>query len=282
MEIRELSSEELDYVAAVCLDPSIPPNWREAMKPDMNVRVEWLKSMMHEGLRVSVAVEKPQEAIKYLDPENAKFRKMVTRGYFPKGLIEYVPIEHSSEPVKGGKSLFINCMWVVPPFWHHGVARALLERVIEKARTYGGLSVLAYEGDKWFGFFPYMPANFFRNFRFKVVDRDQSRVLLYLNLGKDEQPTLIKPKCKTGKETGNVVVDVFYNSQCPWSGWMADRIKEKVRKHDTVVNIVNTDDRAVVEEYGMSRGLCINGKPVIKRMASWKEIEQVVKQAVQH
>ena len=30
------------------------------------------------------------------------------------------------------------------------VARALLERCIEKARAHGGVSVLAYDGDKWF------------------------------------------------------------------------------------------------------------------------------------
>ena len=32
-----------------------------------------------------------------------------------------------------------------------GVARALMERCIENARAHGGVSVLAYDGDKWFG-----------------------------------------------------------------------------------------------------------------------------------
>jgi hypothetical protein len=45
---------------------------------------------------------------------------------------------------------------------------------------------------------------------------------------------------------------------------------------------VITDDRSVVEEYGLSRGVCINGKPLIKRMASWKEIDFAVKQAIRH
>ena len=31
-----------------------------------------------------------------------------------------------------------------------GVARALMERCIESARAHGGVSVLAYDGDKWF------------------------------------------------------------------------------------------------------------------------------------
>jgi len=33
-----------------------------------------------------------------------------------------------------------------------GVARALMERCIENARAHGGVSVLAYDGDKWFRF----------------------------------------------------------------------------------------------------------------------------------
>ena len=33
-----------------------------------------------------------------------------------------------------------------------GVARALMERCIENARAHGGVSVLAYDGEKWFGF----------------------------------------------------------------------------------------------------------------------------------
>jgi len=59
---------------------------------------------------------------------------------------------------------------------------------------------------------------------------------------------------------------------------MIDKIKRGMRKHDAVVNVIDTDDREVIEEYDMSRGVCINGVPVIKRMASWKEIESFVKQ----
>jgi hypothetical protein len=68
--------------------------------------------------------------------------------------------------------------------------------------------------------------------------------------------------------SSRLVVDVFFNSQCPWSGWMADRIKQKARKYDAVINLINTDDRRVVEEHGISRGICVNGKPIVKRMGS--------------
>jgi len=268
MEIRDISPEELDYVAAVCLDPSIPRKWREAMKPAMDARKEWLLAMMGKGLRVSVAFGKPKEVIKSLGPKNAKFKEMDTRSFFPEGLIEYVPIEFASEHVMGGKSLFINCMWVVPPFWNRGVARSLLERVLDKGKVTNGVSVLTYEGDKWFGFFPYMPTSYFKKFGFNEADRNESRVLLHLSLGADEQPKLIPAKCKKTERLGRMVVDVFFNNQCPWSGWMASKIKQNTRRYDAIFNLVNTDDRQVVEEYGMSRGICIDGKPIIKRMAS--------------
>jgi len=281
MQVREVSPRELELISAICLDPSVPPRWREIMEPCMVERKKWLGDMMTRGLQISVALEEPEVVAKSLGLKTKKVKAKSVRGSIAKGLIEYVPIEFACEPVESEGGLFINCIWVVPPFWRRGVARALLERCIEKARAYGGVSVLAYEGDKWFGFFPYMPASFFENFGFREVDRDGSRVLLHLNLGGDRKPRLIKAKTGKVRKKDKLVVDVFYSSQCPWSGWMVDKVKRGMKKHDAVVNAINTDDRKMIEEYGLSRGVCINGAPIIKRMASWKEIESIVKQALQ-
>jgi len=282
LQICEVSPEELDFVSAVCLDPSVPRRWREIMEPCMVERKNWLKAMMAKGLQVSVALEKPEVVAKSLEPKIERVKAKAVRGSIAKGLIEYVPVKFACEPVKGGSGLFINCIWVVLPFWRRGVARALMERCIEKARAHGGVNVLAYDGDKWFGFFPYMPASFFEKFGFKEVDRDGSRVLLNLTLGDGERPRLIKAKTRKVGESDKLVVDVLYSSQCPWSGWMVDKVKRGMKKYGAVVNAINTDDRTVIEEYGLSRGVCINGKPVVKRMASWKEIDFAVKQVIGH
>jgi hypothetical protein len=248
----------------------------------MDVRKEWLKTMMRKGLRVLVALEESDDVLHAFSARNRKIRELVIRGKVPKGLIEYAPIEFAPEPVRGEKSLFINCVWVLSKFWNGGVAKSLMERFIEDAKAYGGASVLTYEGDKWFGYFPYMPMSFFRKFEFKEVDRDGSRVLLYLNLGGDAKPKLIEAKTRKVREHGKLVVDVLYSSQCPWSGWMVEKVRRGMKKYDAVVNAINTDDRTVIEEYGLSRGVCINGKPMLKRMASWKEIDSAVKQAICH
>jgi len=282
MQIRDVSPEELDYVAMLCVDPGLRPKWREEMTPAMGARKEWLKVMMQKGLRVMVALEKSEDVLRSFGARSAKIRELIVRGNIPKGLIEYLPIEFALEPVRGEKSLFIDCIWVLPPFWHNGVAKSLLEKFIEDARPYGGTSVLAYEGDKWFGFFQYMPTKFFKKFGFKEICRDGSRVLLHLDLGADEPPTFIHPKNKVIEKGDKLVLDVFFNSQCPWSKWMVDKIKRNIKKYNAVVNEINTDDRKTIEEHGMSRGVCINGVPVIKRMAPWKEIETIVKQRILH
>ncbi len=277
MQILNVSPEELDYVAMLCVDPGLPPRWRQEMASAMDTRREWLKSMMQKGLRVLVALEKSEDVLCSLRrAESAKIKRLAVQGNIPKGLIEYLPIEFAPEPVKGENSLFIDCIWVLPVFWHMGVAKRLLEKLVEDARAYGSASVLAYEGDKWFGFFPYMPVSFFEKFGFREVCRDGSRVLLYLDLGADNPPLLIPPRNKKVEKGDKLVVEVFFNSQCPWSRWMVDRVKRRLKKYGVIVSAVNTDDRRMVERYGVSRGVYVDGVPVIRRMAAWDEVEKIV------
>jgi N-acetylglutamate synthase-like GNAT family acetyltransferase len=283
MQVREISSEELDYSAMLCVDPGLSRKMRTEMRAAMEMRKEWLKAMMGKGLRLSVALDKSEDFLVSRGRMNKKIKELIVHGNVPKGLIEYLPMELALEPVKGEKSLFIDCVWVLPPFWHDGVGTALLRSVVENAKSYGGISVLAYEGDKWFGYsFDYMPISFFKKSGFKEVARDGNRVLLHLDLGAGESPSLIYRKCKAIEKDDRTVMDIFYNSQCPWSGWMVDRIEQGMRKYDAVVNAINTDDKRVIEKHGLSRGVCINGVPVVNRMAPWKEVESIFKQITQH
>jgi len=275
VKIQKITEDKLEYVPAICLDPSIGQRMREAMQSGMTDRICWIRKMMQRGLEILVALEKPRlKRIYYKWAGNMLHADLAVHGQVPKGLLESVPIEFALEPVKGKNSLFIDCVWVLPPFWHTEVAKCLIEPFIHRAKQFGGASVLAYEDDRWFGTsIKYMPASFFKRFGFKEVARDGSRVLLFLDLGAGVQPELIYPKPKPFDENNKVIIDAFFNSQCPWSRLMIDNIKRNVKKYPEVsVNIVNTDDRRTIEEFGLSRGVCINGKPVIKRMASWKEI----------
>lgn len=282
MKVRKITEEELDYVSAICLDPSIGPRIRKAMQRGMTERTCWIRKMMQKGLEILVALEKPKlERIHYKWAGDMLHADLAVQGQVPKGLLESVPIEFALEPVKGKNSLFIDCVWVLPPFWHTGVAKHLMESFIHGAKQSGGASVLAYEGDKWFGTsIKCMPSSFFKRFGFKEVTRDESRILLFLDLGANEQPELIYPKTKPFDENNKIRIDVLFNSQCPWSKLMIDDIKENVKKYPEVtVNIIKSDDRETIGEFGISRGICINGKPVIKRMASWKEVRTEIEKA---
>ena len=52
MEVRVLSEQDLDIVASICLDPSVPAKWREIMRPNMEARKDWLRAMMPRGASV--------------------------------------------------------------------------------------------------------------------------------------------------------------------------------------------------------------------------------------
>lgn len=258
MEFRKITADELPYVSYLCLW-GIRRKQKEAMKEHMDKRLKWIEKMMSKGLEIIVA----------LGPRKSK-----------KGLIEYLPIETAPEPVKGENSLLINCIWVLSRFSKAGIGKGLMQHFLDDARKVGGASVLAYEDDKWFGYFDYMPASFFKQFGFKEVSRDETRVLLHLDLGAHMSPRLLTPKRRRIEKKGKTVVDVFCSSQCPWCGWMADEISRNVKDSDITVKLINTDSREAIEEFGIARGVSINGVPVIKRMAAWKEIESALDRVI--
>ena len=279
LEFRKITVDDLDFVPAICLDPSVERKGREAMRPHMENRLKWLRKMMPQGLEIIVALENPKpEMLHYPWAGSMRHEDLAVKGKVPKGLIEYLPIEAALESVKGESSLFIDCIWVLPPFWKTGVAKGLMQQFIQEAKKRGGATVLAYEGDKWFETsIRYMPSSFFKNFGFKEVSRDGTRMLLHLDLGAHQFPMLITCKRREIDEKGETALDIFCNGQCPWCGWMSDQVRKNVRKYSSVtVNVINTDSRDTIEKCGIARGVSINGDPIIKRMASWKEIESAL------
>jgi GNAT superfamily N-acetyltransferase len=255
---RKITAEELPYASYLCLW-GVGQKQREAMKDPMEKRLEWIRDMISKGLEIIIA----------LGPRGSK-----------QGLIEYLPIELAPEPVKGKNSLFIDCIWVLPRFQKAGIGKGLMQRFLDDAKKVGGASVLSYEGDEWFGYFDYMPTGFFRRFGFEEVSRDETRVLLHLDLGAHVTPKLLAPRNRRIEKTSKTVIDVLCHSQCPWCGWMADQIKRKATGHDIVLRRINTDKREAIEEYGLARGVLINGRPAVKRMAAWKEVKSALERAL--
>ncbi|MFX1497925.1 MAG: GNAT family N-acetyltransferase [Promethearchaeota archaeon] len=275
MEIKRLSVSELDFLPSICLDPSVGRQLKEIMKKCMEQRICWIKKMMEYGLEILVALDIPKsKMIHYKWAGKMKHSDLAIRNYVPMGLLESIPIEFALEPIEGESSLFINCIWILPPFWNRGVGKTLMRCFIKQANKVGGASVIAYDGDNWFGTkIKYMPLSFFRKFGFKEIEREGTRVLLHLDLGSKKLPYFIINKTESVKPHA-CEVNIFVNNQCPWSCFMIDDIKKNIKKYpDIRLKIVNTNSREDIRLYGISRGITIDGKPLIKRMVSWSEIK---------
>ncbi|MFX1476568.1 MAG: GNAT family N-acetyltransferase [Promethearchaeota archaeon] len=279
MQIQTVNINELEYIRSICLDPSVDKKTRSLMENGMAIRTNWIKKMKQKGLEILVAVEKPkEETIHYKWVGKIQHSDLAVFSTVPMGLLEYLPIEYALEPIVGSNSLFINCMWILPPFWRSGVATALINEFINKAKNDGGACIIAYDGDKWFDTsIKYMPSSFFKKFGFKEIDREGTRVLLFLDLGSSTPPKFIQSKSEDLSKKDLLTLDLFYNSQCPWAWFMINSVKNKLKGYPNInLNLVNTDNRKVIENYGISRGIRINGKPVIKRMATWNEIKKEI------
>ncbi len=276
MEIETLTKDDLEIVRGICLDPSVDSETRDLMENSMDERITWIKRMMIKGLKIIMAFEAPrQERLHYKWVGKMFHSDLGIKGKVPMGLLEYVPIEHALEPINGTNSLFINCMWILPPFWSKGTGEALLKEFIEKAKTCGSGSVIAYDGDKWFGTsINYMPDTFFKKFGFREVDRDDTRVLLEIDLGSVKSPKFIFPKTNEVNNSEILNLDIFFNYQCPWARYMINTIKNGVKNYSNIrINCINTDSVDVVKRQGISRGIHLNGKLISTRMTSWEEIK---------
>ena len=122
---------------------------------------------MKKGLSVLVALEDEggDEKISYPGVGEVRTEDLSLNGKMIAGLIEYLPIEETNFPVSGRNLAFIDCIWVIPPFWRNGVARDLMQTFLEKTHDldFSGAAVIAYEKESWWGFFDYMPGWFFEN-----------------------------------------------------------------------------------------------------------------------
>ena len=280
MKIKRITETDLEFIPAICLDPSVGKESITAMQEGMNNRLIWIKNMIDKGLEIFIAHEKPKnEEIHYKWVGKMLHSDLAIHGLLPMGLLESIPIEYALEPITGKKSLFINCMWILPPFWGKGVGKALIEYLTNRAKEIGGISTIAYDGDKWCGTsINYMPVSFFKKFGFKEIERDESRVLLHLDLGAEIPPKLIYPNYEALENEKTTNITAFYNCQCPWSKLMIDELTQNIKQNlDINLKVVETNNREIIEKFGISRGLLIEGKPVLKRIALWNEMQKEIK-----
>jgi len=281
MEIRELRENELDLAVLPCVDPG----FRRTLKQGMVLRKEFVKKMMRMRLSMLVALEDgvKKEKMDYPGVGKVRTKDLSLQGKIVAGLIEYVPIEKTSFPVEGKNLAFIDCIWVIPPFWRKKVATNLMKNFFEKTheQNFSGAAVTAYQKESWWGFFDYMPSWFFQKFGFRQVERNGNSILMFKNYKDAQSPKFIlyQPKStpKPKQKSERTKAELFWSGQCPYSWWVKKLAEKEFHKISNIeLNFVNTDDRTTVKEFGINFGLTINGKIIYNRMPSWDEVRKAL------
>jgi hypothetical protein len=152
----------------------------------------------------------------------------------------------------------------------------LITTFIERARQIGSATVLSYDNESWFDTnIEYMPMNFFIKYGFTETDRDGKQVLLFLDFNGNSPPKFLPFNLNNRLNGQELTLNIFCNDQCPWSTYMVKEIRERINPYENLhVNLISTNNRTFIEKWGISRGVILNNKPLVKRMVSWNQIKK--------
>ena len=238
MKVIDLSNE-YEKLYFECLE-----DWSEEVKEAGDHKEVWYSKMKDKGLRVKLTVDDRGEV---------------------GGMIQYIPIEHSF--VEGKELYFINCIWVHGHdtgrgnFQKKGMGKALLQAAESDAKALGAKGMAA-----WGILLPFwMKASWFKKQGYSKVDREGIQVLLWKHFTNDAKPPRwIREKKRPEISHGKVTVISFLNGWCPAMNMTFERAKRAASEFgDKVVfREINTFDRKVFLEWGISDALFIDGKQV--------------------
>jgi len=238
MKIIDLP-EEHQQQYFMCLE-----DWSDEMKEAGDHKEVWYHKMKDSGLGVKLALD---------DDDNVG------------GMIQYIPIEHSI--VDGSDLYFIYCIWVHGHkkgrgnFQKKGMGTALLQAAEADARSRGAKGIAAW--GVWLPF--WMKASWFKKHGYRKVDREGMQVLLWKPFTDDAvPPKWIKSRKKPETIPGRTTVTAFLNGWCPAGNMTFERAKRAAAEFgDRVVfQEIDTSDRDVFLEWGISDALYIDGKSV--------------------
>ncbi len=214
-------------------------------------RLAWLRGMHGEGLRVKVAL-----------CDDA-----------PVGFLYVMPVEICPWGPRGRDLSVIPCLVASGKVKGKGVGRALVNSAEEEARSQGckALVTTAYNGDFWF-----MPASFFERCGFSKVSSRQvttegekeylqeEAILWKVWDPSAEIPEFLDRHYEFEPVSGQVVVDLFWNTFCQTSNIEAHRVREVVAEFGEAVILHEycADDRAIISRYGLPRGIFVAGREI--------------------
>ncbi len=238
MKVIDLTSQH-EELYHVCLE-----DWSPVMKEAGEHKKAWYNKMKGKGLRVKLALDDNEQV---------------------GGMIQYVPIEQSF--AEGKDLYFIKCIWVHGHkqgrgnFQKRGFGKALLQAAEDDAKAMGAKGMVA-----WGLMLPFwMKASWFKKQGYRGVDRVGIQSLLWKPFADNAAPPRwIRRKKNPETIPGSVVVTAFLNGWCPAQNIVFERAKRAAAEFgDRVVfSKIDTSDRAILQEWGISDALFIDGKEV--------------------
>jgi GNAT superfamily N-acetyltransferase len=221
-------------------------------------RVPWLRAQHQHGLRAKVAL---------LDGQHG-------------GFLYVMPIEISPWGPVGHDLMAIQCLVVSSEARSKGIGHRLVAAAEEETQRQGrkAIVVVAYYHDFWF-----MPATFFENCGFEIIQRQGSEAILWKVFDPPvELPTFPVRSYEFAPVAGKVVLDLFWTRSCLTSDTEAQRVRQVAEEFGDLVLLreFNSDDAEIRSRHGISRAIFVNGREVFWGYEAPKDgLRQAVREA---
>ena len=236
MKIVDISPEtEKTYFC--CLE-----DWSDEMKEAGDHKQRWYERMKDKGLRVKLAKNENDEVA---------------------GMIQYLPVEYSM--FEGRDLHVVLCIWVhaykqgIGDQRKKGLGKALLRAAEEDCREMGSGGLVT-----WGVSLPvFMRASWFRKHGYKVVDKSSGMRLMWKPFRDGVNPPKFMKKKKTpDKGADKVNITVFKTGWCPAMNMAFERTLRASKDFGDKIDFMEYDtvDRTLVDEWGISDGIYIDGK----------------------
>lgn len=166
------------------------------------------------------------------------FRRLDERA---KVFIEYVPAEHAWVPVDAPGYLMIGCFWVAGQYKGQGHAKALLQSVIEDAKSQGKNGIVTVVGTKKFHFMS--DTKWLLQHGFETVEKlADGFSLLALKIRSDAPVPAFKECVKGGECPEKNGLVVYYTNRCPFTEYyVKDSLVQLAEKYGVPLKAIKLE-----------------------------------------